>query len=109
MSELAGRIAAVAARNDEVVAGAHRAQAEVAQVAEIAERTSSATEQVSSTAQQTTASGQEIASAAASPRHDRDRARHARRPLHRRRGQVINNDGADPVGRRRASPRGTKK
>jgi methyl-accepting chemotaxis protein len=65
MSELAGRIAAVAARSDEVVAGARRARDEVAQVAEIAERTSSATEQVSSTAQQTTASGQEIATAAA--------------------------------------------
>jgi methyl-accepting chemotaxis protein len=66
MSDLAGRIAAVAARSDEVVAGARRAQDEVASVAEIAERTSSATEQVSSTAQQTTASGQEIATAAAS-------------------------------------------
>ena len=65
MSELAGRIGAVAARNDEVAAGAVRARDEVAQVVEIAERTSSATEQVSSTAQQTTASGQEIAAAAA--------------------------------------------
>jgi methyl-accepting chemotaxis protein len=66
MSDLAERIASVAGRSDEVVAGARRARDEVAQVAEIAERTSSATEQVSSTAQQTTASGQEIASAAAS-------------------------------------------
>lgn len=65
MSDLAERIALVAARNDEVAAGAARAQTEVAQVAEIAERTSSATEQVSSTAQETTASGQEIATAAA--------------------------------------------
>jgi methyl-accepting chemotaxis protein len=65
MTDLAARISVVAARNDEVAAGALRAQAEVAQVAEIAERTSSATEQVSSTAQQTTASGQEIATAAA--------------------------------------------
>jgi methyl-accepting chemotaxis protein len=65
MADLAERIATVAARSDEVVDGARRAQDEVVQVAEIAERTSSATEQVSSTAQETTASGQEIASAAA--------------------------------------------
>jgi methyl-accepting chemotaxis protein len=65
MSELADRIGAVAHRSDEVAAGAQRARDEVAAVAEIAERTSSATEQVSSTAQQTTASGQEIATAAA--------------------------------------------
>ncbi|HMJ35811.1 MAG TPA: HAMP domain-containing methyl-accepting chemotaxis protein [Baekduia sp.] len=65
MSELADRIGIVAVRSDEVAAGARRARDEVAQVAEIAERTSSATEQVSSTAQQTTASGQEIAAAAA--------------------------------------------
>jgi methyl-accepting chemotaxis protein len=64
MTALAERIGTVAARNDEVAAGAARAQIEVAQVVEIAERTSSATEQVSSTAQQTTASGQEIAVAA---------------------------------------------
>jgi methyl-accepting chemotaxis protein len=64
MSELAERITVVAERNDEVAEGARRARAEVAQVVEIAERTSSATEQVSSTAQQTTASGQEIAAAA---------------------------------------------
>jgi methyl-accepting chemotaxis protein len=64
MTDLAERIGTVAARNDEVAAGAARAQIEVAQVVEIAERTSSATEQVSSTAQQTTASGQEIAVAA---------------------------------------------
>ncbi|WP_445149986.1 methyl-accepting chemotaxis protein [Baekduia sp. Peel2402] len=64
MSDLADRIAAVASRSDDVVAGARQARDEVAAVAEIAERTSSATEQVSSTAQETTASGQEIASAA---------------------------------------------
>jgi methyl-accepting chemotaxis protein len=65
MSDLAERIATVASHSDDVVSEARRARDEVAQVAEIAERTSSATEQVSSTAQQTTASGQEIASAAA--------------------------------------------
>jgi methyl-accepting chemotaxis protein len=64
MSDLAERITVVATRSDEVVAGAQRARDEVAAVAEIAERTSSATEQVSSTAQQTTASGEEIAAAA---------------------------------------------
>jgi methyl-accepting chemotaxis protein len=64
MTELADRIGVVAARNDEVADGARRARDEVAQVVEIAERTSSATEQVSSTAQQTTAAGQEIAAAA---------------------------------------------
>jgi methyl-accepting chemotaxis protein len=64
MTELADRIGVVASRNDEVAEGARRARDEVAQVVEIAERTSSATEQVSSTAQQTTAAGQEIAVAA---------------------------------------------
>jgi methyl-accepting chemotaxis protein len=64
MTDLAERIMLVATRSDEVVAGAQRARDEVAAVAEIAERTSSATEQVSSTAQQTTASGEEIAAAA---------------------------------------------
>jgi methyl-accepting chemotaxis protein len=64
MTGLAERITLVADRSDDVVAGAQRARDEVAAVAEIAERTSSATEEVSSTAQQTTASGQEIAAAA---------------------------------------------
>ena len=65
MSELADRIGTVAARSEEVAAGARRAREEAVQVVEIAERTSAATEQVSSTAQQTTAAGQEIADAAA--------------------------------------------
>jgi methyl-accepting chemotaxis protein len=64
MSELAERIRAVATRSDEVATGAARARDEVATVAAIAERTSSATEEVSSTAQQTTASGEETAAAA---------------------------------------------
>ncbi|MDX6714368.1 MAG: methyl-accepting chemotaxis protein [Baekduia sp.] len=65
MSELAERIGTVAARSEEVAAGARRAREEAVQVVEIAERTSAATEQVSSTAQETTAAGQEIADAAA--------------------------------------------
>jgi methyl-accepting chemotaxis protein len=64
MTDLAQRIGAVAARSDEVAAGAQRARSEVAQVAAIAQETSAATEQVSSTTQQTTAAGEEIAGAA---------------------------------------------
>ncbi|MEA2290758.1 MAG: hypothetical protein QOD55_2755, partial [Solirubrobacteraceae bacterium] len=64
VTDMTGRVEAIAAAVQQIAAPAEKVQADMAEVAGVAEKSSASSEQVSASTQQTSASAQEIAASA---------------------------------------------